>query len=317
MICPPPPRISVVVPLYNEAELFDTLTGRLQALAATYPHPVEVVLVDDGSKDDTAGRMRQLAVSDNRFQAVFLSRNFGHQTALTAGMNMARGTEAVMLIDGDLQDPPELLHEFHAKLCDGYDIVYAVRKIRPEGMLKRVAYKVFYRLLRRLANVDMPLDSGDFCLLRREVVDCLNRMPEESRYLRGMRSWIGFRQIGIPYRRDDRAGGAPKYSLRMLLRLAADGIINFSELPVRMASYTGLTVIMIGALYALWALVQLMTSNTPPRGFTGLLVTMLLFSGTQLLFLGIIGEYVLRIFFQVKQRPLYLIRERIVDGRKV
>jgi dolichol-phosphate mannosyltransferase len=309
------PEISIIVPLYNEEEIWDKLVARLTTLIESFPHSLEVVMVDDGSRDGTPDKMRDLALTNHHFQAVFLSRNFGHQLALTAGLSMARATQAVMIIDGDLQDPPELLDEFFEKFQEGYDIVYAIRKTRKESILKRFAYSLFYRSLRQLANIDIPLDSGDFCLLSRAVVDCLNNMPEESRFIRGMRSWIGFRQIGVPYDRSERAAGEPKYSLKMLLQLASNGFFNFSEIPVRMASLTGLAVIMVAALYAAWSLFALVFYGTSPRGFTGLLLTMLLFSGTQLLFLGIIGEYVLRIFFQVKQRPLFLVREKILDGK--
>lgn len=309
------PEISIIVPLYNEEEIWRELVGRLTALIEAFPHSIEVVMVDDGSRDATPHRMRELAVANHHFQAVFLSRNFGHQLALTAGLKMARGTQAIMIIDGDLQDPPELLGDFYSKFQSGYDIVYAIRKNRKEGLLKRFAYGFFYRTLRQLANIDIPLDSGDFCLLSRAVVDCLNDMPEESRFIRGMRSWIGFRQIGIPYDRSERVAGKPKYSFKMLLQLAANGFFNFSEIPVRMASLTGAVVLLVAALYAAWALFALVAYGTSPRGFTGLLLTILLFSGTQLLFLGIIGEYVLRIFFQVKNRPLFLVREKIVDGK--
>jgi polyisoprenyl-phosphate glycosyltransferase len=206
------PKISIVVPLYNESETFPHLVKRLTDLMQLAPtkigvaaDDIEVVLVNDGSKDATAELMRQIALLDPRFHCVFLARNYGHQIALTVGLQKARGTEGVMVIDGDLQDPPELLYDFYFKYKEGYDVVYAVRKKRKENFLKKMAYKSFYRLLKSISYINIPLDSGDFSFISRRVADVLNLMPEESRYIRGMRSWIGFEQIGLPYERAERA----------------------------------------------------------------------------------------------------------------
>jgi polyisoprenyl-phosphate glycosyltransferase len=308
------PLISIVAPLYNERESFGPLVERLNTLMDKLPYPVEVVLVDDGSRDNTADLIRLTALSDPRYHGVLLARNFGHQTAVTAGMAVATGTEAVLIIDGDLQDPPELLPEFYAHIQNGYDVVYAVRRKRKEGVLKRFAYATFYRILKNISYVDIPLDSGDFSMVSRRVVDIMNRMPEESRFLRGMRSWIGFKQIGVEYERSERVAGVPKYSFKMLRRLAYNGIFNFSDFPVKFIIRTGALTILIAVIYLVQTLVKKYMFGTVPQGFTALLFVIILFGGIQLMALGIIGEYVLRVFFQVKGRPLFVIREEIRNG---
>lgn len=307
------PQISIVAPLYNESESFPLLVARLTALMDSSPLSIEVVLVDDGSKDDTAMRIRQLALTDDRYHGVLLSRNHGHQLALTAGMARARGTEALFVIDGDLQDPPELLPDFYKLYKEGNDVVYAVRRKRKEGWLKKTGYYLFYRMLRSISYVDIPLDSGDFALISRRVVDVLNKMPEESRYLRGMRSWIGFKQTGFEYERDARVAGESKYSLKQLLNLAYNGIFNFSEFPIKFMSRTGVMAILISLVYFIIVVVKKLFFTQVIEGFTSLLFVIILFSGVQLLALGIIGEYVLRIFFQSKNRPLYIVKEEIIN----
>jgi polyisoprenyl-phosphate glycosyltransferase len=310
------PQISIVAPLYNEQDTFPHLAKRLNTLMDSSPLDLEVVLVDDGSRDQTAVMMSDLALSDPRYHAVFLSRNYGHQTALTAGLAVARGSEAVMVIDGDLQDPPELVTEFFAKLKEGYDVVYAVRQKRKEGVIKRSAYFLFYRFLASISSIKIPLDSGDFAMMSRRVVDVMNTMPEESRYLRGMRSWIGFKQVGMPYERDERVAGEAKYSFKMLWRLAYNGIFNFSEYPIKFITNLGLWTIGLSGIYLVYNLLRRFLYNDVPQGFPATIFLITLFSGVQLIALGIIGEYVLRIFFQVKGRPLFIIREQIKDGGK-
>jgi glycosyltransferase involved in cell wall biosynthesis len=307
------PQISIVAPLYNESESFPLLVKRINTLMDSSPLAIEVVLIDDGSKDDTALKIRQLALTDERYHGVFLSRNHGHQLALTAGISAARGTEALFVIDGDLQDPPELLPEFYKLLQDGNDVVYAVRKKRKEGIIKKTGYHLFYRILRSISYVEIPLDSGDFALISRRVVNVLNKMPEESRYLRGMRSWIGFKQVGFEYERDARAAGESKYSFKQLFQLAYNGIFNFSEFPVKFMSRVGVTAILISLRLFLTVVIKKMFFTHVIEGFTSLLFVIILFSGVQLLALGIIGEYVLRIFFQSKNRPLFIIKEEIVN----
>ncbi len=278
------------------------------------PLSIEVVLIDDGSRDGTPDMMRQVALADKRYHCIFLSRNHGHQLALSAGMTAALGSEALFIIDGDLQDPPELLPEFYKVLKQGNDVVYAVRQKRKEGFLKKTGYYLFYRLLKSISYIDIPLDSGDFALVSRRVIDIMNKMPEESRYLRGIRSWIGFRQVGYPYERDERAAGESKYSFKQLFRLAYNGIFNFSEFPVKFMTNMGGISILIALIYFITVLIKKVFFTQVIEGFTSLLFVIILFSGVQLFALGIIGEYVLRIFFQSKQRPLFIIKEEIVNG---
>lgn len=305
------PQISIVAPLFNETESFPHLIARLNAVMDASALRIEVVLIDDGSRDNTAVLMQQLALADQRYHCVFLSRNYGHQIALTAGMAAARGSEGLFIIDGDLQDPPELLPSFYEKLQDGYDVVYAVRKKRKENWFKRVAYATFYRLMRSISYVEIPLDSGDFSLISRRVADVLSQMPEESRFIRGMRSWIGFRQIGVEYERDARVAGDPKYSFKMLRKLAYNGIFNFSEYPIKVVTRLGIFTIGVAVLYLIQTLIKKYFYGDVPQGFTATLLVIILFSGVQLIALGMIGEYVLRIFFQTKGRPLYVVREVI------
>lgn len=311
-------QLSIVVPLYNEQETFPFLIERLNKLMQSNPSiKIEVVLIDDGSKDNTSMLMAQLAYMDDRYQCVFLSRNFGHQLALSAGLECARGSEAIMVIDGDLQDPPELLTQFYNYYLQGYDVVYAIRKNRKESRLKRLAYHVFYRLQRRVTNVDIPIDAGDFSLISRRVVDILNKMPEESRFIRGLRSWIGFKHIGIEYDRDERKAGNTKYSISQLITLAYNGIFNFSDFPIKLITRLGFFTVMIGVIYFILTLLKKFFWGVVPEGFTALLFAIVLFSGVQLISLGIIGEYVYRIFFQTKNRPLFIIKERIVEKQKL
>lgn len=312
------PQISIVAPLFNEKDTFPLLVERLNKLMDTSQLAIEVVLVDDGSKDNTAELMAALAISDKRYHAVFLSKNHGHQSAVTAGMAKAEGTEGIFIIDGDLQDPPELLEEFYNHLKQGADVVYAVRKKRKESWLKRTAYSAFYRLLKSISYIDIPLDSGDFSLVSRRVVNVMNKMPEESRYLRGMRTWVGFKQVGVEYDRDSRAAGDSKYSLKMLFRLAYNGIFNFSEAPIKLVTNMGIGTFLIATLYLLTVLFKkFFIKDYVPEGFTATLFVIILFAGVQLIALGIIGEYVLRIFFQVKNRPLFLIKREIKNGEVI
>jgi dolichol-phosphate mannosyltransferase len=309
------PQISIIAPLYNEKDTFPFLVERLNKLMESSHLRIEVVLIDDGSKDNTAELMAALALSDNRYHAVFLAKNHGHQSAVTAGMAKAEGTEGVFIIDGDLQDPPELLEQFYSELKNGNDVVYAVRKKRKESWLKRTAYSAFYRILKSISYIDIPLDSGDFSLVSRRVVDIMNKMPEESRYLRGMRTWVGFKQIGVEYDRDSRAAGDSKYSLKMLFRLAYNGIFNFSEAPIKLVTNMGIGTFLIASIYLLTVLFKkFFEKGYVPEGFTATLFVIILFAGVQLIALGIIGEYVLRIFFQVKNRPLFLIKREIKNG---
>lgn len=307
------PRINIIVPLFNEEKVFDELVERLQRLIDRSPYSIEVILVDDGSNDRTPEKMRQLSFDNEKFQALFLSRNFGHQYALSSGLKYSNATDAVMIIDGDLQDPPELLETFYDKYKQGYDVVYAIRTKRKEPVFKRMAYKGFYKTLNKSSYIDIPPDSGDFCLMSSRVVRSINRMPEGSRFIRGMRSWVGFRQVGVEYEREKRINGDSKYTTGKLLRLAINGIFNFSEYPIRIISVIGLITLLISIGYFIYVLyVKFLYNNVPP-GYTTLLFMIILFGGIQLLAIGLIGEYILRIFFQVKNRPLFLVKEHIAN----
>lgn len=305
------PEISIVIPLYNEEDVFQELIERLENLMLNFNKRIEVILVDDGSSDDTPSLMRALALNDDRFQSIILSRNFGHQTALTAGLKHTSATEAVFIIDADLQDPPELLEQFYQLYEEGYDVVYAIRKNRKEGFLKKLAYSTFYRLMDKISYVRIPLDTGDFSLISARMAKLLNEMPEESRYLRGMRSWLGFKQIGVEYDRAERTSGESKYSLKKLFQLAFNGIFNFSEFPIKLITKLGLLTIISSLGYLVYVIIKKFVYGNVPEGFTGLLFVLVFFGGIQMLSLGLIGEYVLRIFFQVKQRPLFVIKEKI------
>jgi glycosyltransferase involved in cell wall biosynthesis len=308
------PQISFVIPLFNEAESLPSLVSRLDACMSSFPSlSFEVVLIDDGSTDETSGMMQQLSLTNAKYHSVFLARNYGHQIALSAGIQAARGTLALMILDGDLQDPPELFESFYQKLQDGYDVVYSIRNSREERLIRKITYFFFYRLLRAISDIQIPIDSGDFSMISRRVADVLNQMPEESRYIRGMRSWIGFRQIGIAHDRGSRAQGKSKYGFRMLMKLAYNGIFNFSEVPIKFISRLGLLSVCSSLVYFIITIVRKFFYHDVPVGFTALLFSIILFGGVQLISLGVIGEYVVRIFFQVKNRPLFVVSRRIVD----
>ncbi|MFN8289134.1 MAG: glycosyltransferase family 2 protein [Chitinophagaceae bacterium] len=313
-------KISIVVPVYNEEKGFRHLTERLDAVMKKMGEegiPVETILVDDGSADNSPMLIRLLARTNPHFKGVLLSRNFGHQIAVTAGIKYATGSEAIFIIDCDLQDPPELLYDFYPYLAKGYDVVYGIRRNRKESGLKKATYSLFYKVLSKISTIPIPVDSGDFSLISRRVADILNEMPEESRFLRGMRSWAGFSQIGIEYDRQERHAGDSTYSFRRLWKLAKDGIYNFSDVPIAIMRRIGFGAILFSLIYFAYILYQKMMYNSVPQGFTTLVFLIMLFAGLQFVFLGVMGEYVLRIFFQVKQRPLFILKEYIaIDESK-
>jgi dolichol-phosphate mannosyltransferase len=305
------PQVSVIVPLYNEEKVFSKLIGRLDGLASSLDYAIEFILVDDGSNDNTPELMHVLGLANPLYKCVFLSRNYGHQIAVSAGMQQASGTNAVFIIDGDLQDPPELLDSFYKKIKEGYDVVYAIRRKRKEGPFKKFAYWLFYRLLLSISDVKIPLDSGDFCMVSRKVNDIIVAMPEQSRFIRGLRTWVGFKQFGFEYERDKRVDGEAKYTYKALFKLAYDGIFNFSYFPLRLISKMGFFSILISVFYMAFILVQTIKGVPIPTGFTTLIFAIILFSGVQLISLGIIGEYLARIYMQVKNRPLFIIEKKI------
>ncbi|GAC1349060.1 MAG: glycosyltransferase family 2 protein [Vulcanimicrobiaceae bacterium] len=300
--------ISIVVPLYNEegnvAELLRRITAIMQRACRTDAY--EIVAVNDGSRDGTLGALRRAQAIEPQLVVVDLSRNFGHQIAATAGLDTARG-DAVVLMDGDLQDPPELIEAFLAKWRDGYDVVYATRKSRKgESFFKLQTAKLFYRTIRRLTNVSIPVDTGDFRLMSRRVVDALGQTREKHRFLRGLVSWVGYKQTGVEYERDARTSGETKYPLSKMIKFAIDGITSFSEIPLRFATYLGFIVSIVAFLYAAVVLVlKLLGLNEP--GYTSMMSVILFLGGVQLVTIGIAGEYLGRIYDQVKSRPLYLL----------
>jgi dolichol-phosphate mannosyltransferase len=309
------PQVSFVIPVYNEESNLPMLVDRIVKIMDQSPIALEAVLVDDGSRDNSRTMLQQIALSDPRFHVLLLSRNHGHQLALTAGLSVALGTEGVFVLDGDLQDPPELLASFYAKFQEGFDVVYAVREKRKEVFYKRFAYFIFYRILKKIANIDIPLDSGDFSFMSRRVVDVLNKMPEESRFIRGMRTWIGFKQIGIAYDRQERASGDSKYSFSKLVQLAMNGIYNFSEFPIKFVTSLGGFAIISSVIYLISVVVKKMFFDQVIEGFTALLFVIILFGGIQLMAIGVLGEYILRIFFQSKSRPNFIIEKEICAGK--
>jgi dolichol-phosphate mannosyltransferase len=306
---PAVPCLSVVLPVYNESDNLPELARRLGAVLEGLGETYEVIFVDDGSQDATQGILRSLHARDPHMRIVRLSRNFGHQAAISAGIDHARG-DVIVIMDADLQDPPEEIPNLLAHWRQGYQVVYAIRHQRQEGLLKRSAYGFFYRSLHQVASIEIPLDAGDFCAIDRQVADVLRSMPERNRFIRGIRSWIGFRQIGVPYNRAARYAGKPKYSLFKLTRLALDGFFSFSYLPLRLASLLGLLVSIAGFFLAVWTIYKRLVLPEFPSGFATIVVGMMFLGGIQLLALGMIGEYVGRIFDEVKQRPIYIVRER-------
>lgn len=304
------PALSVVVPLYDEERLVPVLAARLVRVLDALRVDAEVILVDDGSRDGTLGAIARVHAADSRFVGLALSRNFGHQVAITAGLAYARG-EAVVVMDGDLQDPPEAIGPLWAKLREGYDVVYAVRASRPEGLLKRLAYRTFYRLLSRLVTIEIPLDAGDFGVMSRRVVDELNAMPERRRFVRGMRAWVGFRQTGLPIDRAPRLGGRPKFTLGKLLGLALDGLVGFSEAPLRWAGVAGAAVSLAATVTLAVAGIRAACGAGVAPGWFWVGTAVGFSAGVQLLFLAVLGEYVGRILQEVNGRPLYVVRKRI------
>jgi polyisoprenyl-phosphate glycosyltransferase len=300
------PLLSVVIPLYNEEGGLARLVQRLTPILDSLDMDVEVVFVDDGSRDTTAQLAREQANADSRFKLVQLSRNFGHQAAISAGMDYASG-DAVVVMDGDLQDPPEEIPKFVAKWRDGYQVVYAIRRSRQEIWPKRAAYWLFYRMLRRISKIEVPPDSGDFGLIDREVAQLLRQMPERNRFLRGLRSWVGLRQTGVEVDREARAAGESKYTLAKLVGLAMDGFISFSYAPLQLATRTGFVVSAVGFLFGAWLIVLRLGWGIEVPGWTSLMVVVVFLGGVQLITTGILGEYIGRIYDEVKRRPLYIV----------
>ncbi|HII4515512.1 MAG: glycosyltransferase family 2 protein [Clostridium perfringens] len=303
--------ISVIVPMYYEELVAKECYERLKdVLVKIVEMDYEIVFVNDGSKDKTIDILREIASNDKNVKVIDFARNFGHQVAVTAGLFNCKG-DAVVIIDADLQDPPELILEMIDKWKQGYDVVYGKRKKRNgESKFKLITAKYFYRFLATMSDVEIPKDTGDFRLIDRRVVEAFKEMPERNRFIRGMISWIGFNQTYIEYNRDERFAGETKYPLKKMLKFASDGIIAFSSKPLKLMSFLGGTTIFLSIILMVYALISKLFYKTD-SGWTSLMFVILFFSGVQLLSLGVIGEYIARIYDESKNRPLYLIKDKI------
>ena len=310
--------ISYVVPIYNEElNIINTITKIKEAFNQNDIKGLEIIFIDDGSTDKSVEIIKTFIEKGEPIKCICLTRNFGHQEALTAGLSNAK-SDLIAVLDGDLQDPPIVINEFIKSAKKGYDVIYGVRRKRKEIFYKKFAYGIFYKLLAALSKIEIPLDSGDFCLMTRKALNMLNDLPEHNRFIRGLRSYIGLKQIGIKYERDARSAGEPKYTFKKLLRLASDGIFNFSDRPLKLTSTFGVAVSIISALMMFALIIQRILSinilgyspNDVP-GYTSIIISIFFVSGVQLFALGIIGEYISRIFLETKKRPSYLIREII------
>ena len=307
-------KYSVIIPVYNEEPniriLFDRLSGVMQQLSSDY----ELIFVNDGSKDQTWALVKALSVNEKTVKYINLSRNFGHQIAVSAGLDLCSG-DRVIIIDADLQDPPELILEMDQKMNDGFEVVYARRKKREgESAMKLLTARLFYRILANIAAIDIPLDTGDFRIMDRKVVDVLRQMPEQNKFLRGQISWIGFRQTFVEYDRSERHGGATGYTYAKMFRFAVDGITSFSDAPLRIASFMGFVVSGVAFMVLLYALYgTFFLKNTVP-GWASVIVSVLFLGGIQLISLGLLGEYLSRISANVKKRPLYIVDESNIES---
>lgn len=303
------PKYTIIAPVFNEEESLPVLYQRVKEVMDSTGEAWELVLVDDGSKDKSSELMRNLAAEDERVRPIIFARNFGHQIAVTAGLDYSRG-DAVVIIDADLQDPPEVILELIAKWKEGYQVVYAVRAEREgETWFKKMTASLFYRIIYRITDVKIPLDTGDFRLLDRKVVDVMGKMRERHRFLRGMSSWIGFKQVGVNYKRAARYAGSTKYPFRKMLKLALTAITSFSYFPLQLATYLGFMAAGIAVVAIPVVIVMRLTGSAAFSGQASTLLAVLFLGGVQLLSLGILGEYVGRIYDEVKGRPLYIVSE--------
>jgi dolichol-phosphate mannosyltransferase len=302
-------KYSIVIPLFNEEGIISLLVERLQQIMSELDGPTEVVMVDDGSKDATYQLVSTVTAGDPRFKLIQFSRNFGHQQAITAGMDAASG-DAVIIMDADLQDPPHVILEMAKKWQEGYEVVYGLRQHREgERLFKTATASMFYGLLHRIAEVDTPVDVGDFRLVDRKALDAFLQMRESNRYVRGMFSWVGFRQAPVPYVREERAVGTTHYTLRKMIKLASNGIMGFSTAPLRLALGTGVFIAFAALIYGVVAIALKLAGVSLVPGYASLLFAVTFFSGIQLIVMGMVGLYVGRIYDEAKGRPLYVVRE--------
>lgn len=310
------PKYSIIVPVFNETGCLEELHHRISSVMNSTRESWELVLVDDGSRDGSTDMIRKLAKKDAHIRPVIFSRNFGHQIAVTAGLDYSRG-DAAVIIDADLQDPPEVILELIAKWKEGYQVVFAVRSEREgETWFKRVSASAFYRLIYRITDVKIPLDTGDFRLMDRKIIDVMKKMGERHRFLRGMAAWVGFKQIGVPYKRAPRFAGETKYPFRKMLKLALNAITGFSYFPLQLAMYLGFITAGISIIAIPVVLIMRIAGNLAFLGQATTLVSVLFLGGVQLICIGILGEYIGRIYDEVKGRPLYVVSEAPDDHKK-
>jgi len=310
-------RISIVIPTYKSEPNLPTLVARLEGVLGQVPYEYEIIVVNDASPDNTMSVLRGICEKNGRVRVISLSRNFGQQIATTAGLQHSSG-DAVIIMDDDLQDPPEAIPSLLERWEQGYDVVYVIRKSRREGILKRIAYKLVYKILARMSHIAIPRDSGDFGLMDRKVVEIINSMPERNRFVRGLRAWVGFKQIGVEWDRAARFEGEPAYNLPKMIKLFADGLLAFSNLPLQLASTFGLIVSAMAFIGMILTFLQWILTRIAPDspiavwpGFSTIVLSILFLGGVQLIGIGILGAYIARIYDEVKLRPQYLVREKI------
>ena len=301
--------ISIIIPIYNEKDVIPKLYKRLGQTLDQLTMPYEVIYINDGSKDNSLELLNEIHTKDPKHKVITFSKNFGHQAAISAGLDFANG-DAIIMMDADLQDPPELILDFIQKWKKGYHVVYGVRKKRDgETFFKRITASLFYKLINKISHIHIPYQAGDFRLLDRKVVKSILSLKERNRFLRGMVSWVGFNQIGVPFDRETRAAGTTKYPFYKMLRLALDAICSFSIRPLRIATYVGFITAGISFLVLMWTLVEKIFFESTIQGWTSIMIAVLFLGGIQLITIGILGEYVGRTYEEVKNRPIYIVRE--------
>ena len=304
-------KFSIVVPLRNEESNIDELYTRLTNTLSKNNYSYEILCISDGSTDNTLNMLKDLHKRDERVKVIDLSRNFGKEIAMSAGLQYCSG-DAVIVIDADLQDPPEIIPELIGKWLEGYDVVYATRTIREgETWIKKLTAKIFYKLMRLITNIDIPADTGDFRIMSSHVVDSLNMLPEQHRFMKGLFSWVGYKQTGIKYNRESRHAGVTNFNLKKLWNFALEGITSFSFIPLRLATYMGFVIAFLSIIYLTYLVIRTLIYGNPVPGYTSLMVSILFFGGVQFIFTGIIGEYIGRIYNETKRRPLFFIREQL------
>lgn len=303
-------KYSIIIPIYNEEQIIPELHRRLKNVFDSINSEIEVIFVDDNSTDSSFSLIEEINRNDKRFKLLRLARNFGHQVAISAGMEYSQ-SEAVILMDGDLQDPPELLPEMMRKWEDGFQVVYTIKKSRKENAIKRFAFSSFYKLMHMFSSISIPMEAGNFSLMDRKVVDVIRSMPERNRYISGMRAWAGFKQTGIEFDREARFAGKPKMSIKKLVDLALDGLISFSNAPLRLAIYVGLAVALLSFIGGLYVIYEKLFTDKAILGWTSTIVAITFIGSMVLLTLGVIGEYIGRIYDEVKHRPIFVIKDKI------